>query len=188
MASDIKNVYVELDGIIEWAKLFEHNRDQKGYNDAYVDTNGRTTVNFILDDDNMAKLKKTGSLKRGKPDPEGRGTSVKFDRKWETGREWDSGAPAVYRVDGNPWNHEVDGEIGNGSIGRIQLVVTYFPSVKTFSTRIEKVKILEHVPYEGPTDPFKVDESGKAPAPQKAATPTTTPPPMEEDLSDEIPF
>jgi len=187
MASDIKNTYVELEGIIEWAKLFEHNRDQKGYNDAYVDTNGRTTVNFILDADNMAKLNKSGSLKRGKPDPKGRGTSVKFDRKWETGRDWDSGSPDIYRADGNPWDPEVDGEIGNDSIGRIMLVVTYFPTVKTYSTRIEKVKILSHVPYDGPTDPFKVDESGKVPQQQQTSTPTPAPV-MQEEMNDEIPF
>jgi hypothetical protein len=179
MANGIKSTYVELEGIIEWAKLFEHNRDLKGYNDSFVDTNGRTTVNFILDDENYQKLQKSGSLKRGKPDPDGRGMNVKFDRKWETGRDFDSGAPQVYRADGNPWDVEVDGEIGNGSKGRIQIVVTYFPGPKAYSTRIEKVKVLEHVAYSGQEDPFKKDETGTVTASQTHKEPA---------LEDEIPF
>lgn len=183
MASGIKSTYVELEGTLEWAKLFEHNRDLKGYNDSYVDTNGRTTVNMILDEANYEKLRKSGSLKRGKPDPDGRGMNVKFDRKWETGRDFDGGPPAIYRADGNPWDVEADGEIGNGSKGRVLVVVTYFPGPKSYSTRIEKVKILEHVTYDGPADSFKKDESGSVGAvsqPQQVQ--------QNQDLEDEIPF
>lgn len=184
MSTGIKNTFVHLEGIIEWAKLFEHNRDKVGYNGAYEDTDGRTTVNFILDAANMDKLRKSGSLKRGTPDAQGRGTNVKFDRKWHTGRDFDSGAPAVYRADGNPWNVEVDGEIGNGSYGRIELVVTYFPGPKTYSTRIEKVKILEHVAYDGPSDPFATDETGSV----KKAEPATEAPKQPAMADDDIPF
>lgn len=186
--------YVTVEGIMEWAKVFEANRDMEGYKGAFKDTNGRTTLNMILSNEEFAKVTKSGSMKRGKPDPAGRGVAVKFDRKWETGRDWDSGAPEVYRADGNPWSLEEDGEIGNGSYGRVQIVVTPLPDQGVVSTRLEKIKVLDHVKFAGRDDGFTQDESGFSGGASESSDPAPQPPtqqveaPSSHDLDDQIPF
>ena len=192
MASKITNKKVVVEGIAEWAKVFESNRDKVGYKGAYEDTNGRTSVNLILDEDNYALLRQGGSLKRGTPDADGRGTSVKVDRKWETDKDWDCGAPEIYRADGNPWVLETDGYIGNGSKVRVHLTVTHFPDRGVASTRLDAIKVLELVPYEGAGSDLTRDESGvygqsKPSVTQKPKEPA--PKPMAPaEIEDEIPF
>jgi hypothetical protein len=194
MASKITNKKVVVEGIAEWPKVFESNRDKTGYKGAFEDTNGRTSINLILDDQNYGLLKQSGSLKRGTPDAEKRGTNVKVDRKWETDRDWECGAPAIYRADGNPWDLEVDGYIGNGSKVRVELVVTHFPDRGVAATRLEAIKVLELVPFESNNSMTK-DESGGVGQPvANTATPEpTTPAPKAKpvaakELEDEIPF
>lgn len=179
--------YIVLEGIAEWAKVFEHNRDKTGYKGAYEETNGRTTINMILSDEEFSKLTDAKSMKRGKPDPLGRGVSVKLDRKWETGRDWDSGAPEVLNVDGSEWNVKENGEIGNGSLVRVQVAVTDLPKQGVVQTRLEKVKVLKLEEYENRDSDFYKDESGgikdqSTPAAKQEA------PPQDLDLDDEIPF
>lgn len=184
---------VVLEGIAMWCKVFAENRDLEGYKGAYKDTDGRTSIDIVLDADNFEKLKKSGSMKRGKPDSEGRGTVVKIDRKFNTGRDWDSGAPEVLKADGNPWDSSVDGYIGNGSKVRIMAVVTDFPDKGVTSTRLEMVKVLEHVPHEGVADSFRKDESVNGetpkidPTPEPQAPKKEAPKPLAE-LEDDIPF
>jgi hypothetical protein len=194
MTNKIGNKKVVIEGIANWAKVFESNRDMEGYQGAYADTNGRTTIELILDKENADKLTKAGSMKRGRP-VDG-GIAVKLDRKWETGRDWDSGAPEVLRADGNPWDVNVDGFIGNGSKVRVMAVVTDFPEKRVRSTRLEMVKVLEHVPYEGVDDQFRKDETGgqgqpKASRPVDADEGVASKPSQTastRDIDDEIPF
>lgn len=190
MASKITNKKVVLEGVANWAKVFESNRDMEGYKGAYKEFNGATSIELILDDENWDKLKRSGTMKRGKPTDGG--TAVKLERKWETGKDWDSGAPEVLRADGNPWDVDTDGFIGNGSTVRVMAVVTDFPDKGVSSTRLEMVKVLEHVPYEGVDEQFRKDESGKSASP-KAATQSEVKKgqalsPAKADLDDEIPF
>ena len=63
---------VKLTGIGEWAKVFASNRDMLGYDGAYREFDGACTIDVILDEDNMAALKASRSIKKGKPDPQGR--------------------------------------------------------------------------------------------------------------------
>ena len=97
---------VKLTGIAEWAKVFPQNRDMQGFDGAYQDCNGACTIDIILDDDNLATLKASRSMKRGVPDQMGRGTKVKLVRKFDTGRDWDSGAPVVKKSDGTDWDYD----------------------------------------------------------------------------------
>lgn len=129
-------------------------------------------------------------MKRGKPDPAGRGINVRLDRKWETGRDWDSGAPEVYRADGNPWDEAVDGKIGNGSYGRVLVIVTPLPDQGVVSTRLEKIKVLDHVKFENADDSFGKDESGYSSSPPASQdTPAETPQTENSPtIEDEIPF
>ena len=112
---------VKLTGIAEWAKVFEQNRDLTGWKPtlqaegSYEKYNGACTIDMILDEDNIANLQAARSSKTPKLDPEGRGMRVKFDRKFDTGYDWSSGAPVVKKADGSAWDFETDGIIGNGS-------------------------------------------------------------------------
>lgn len=189
MASKITNKKVIVEGIANWGKIFASNRDMEGYKGAYKEYDGATSIELVLDSDNWEKLKRSGTMKRGKP-VDG-GTAVKLERKWNTGKDWDSGAPEVLRADGNPWDVDTDGFIGNGSKVRVMAVVTDFPDKGVSSTRLEMVKVLELVPYEGVDDQFRKDESGgtqpKAAAPE-VKTEQKPVPKVADDLDQEIPF
>jgi hypothetical protein len=129
---------VKLTGIAEWAKVFPQNRDMKGYEGAYEDYN-------------MEALKASRSIKRGSPDPEGRGTKVKFVRKFDTGRDWDSGAPVVKKSDDSNWDFDIDGPIGNGSTVEVLLSVYDTRMKNIVGTRLDMVKVVDHVEYVGNT-------------------------------------
>ena len=144
---------VVLTGIAEWAKVFEDNRDMKGFEGAYEEFDGACTIDMILDDENMAKLTASKSMKKGSPDSEGRGTRVRFIRKFNTGRDWDSGSPVVVKEDGTRWDMDVDGLIGNGSTVMVTLSVYDTSRKSIVGTRLDRVKVLEHV-----TPPSKDDD------------------------------
>ena len=139
---------VKLTGIAEWARVFESNRDMDGFDGVYRDHDGACTIDLIMDDDNLAALKASRSMKKGTPDAEGRGTKVKFIRKFNTGKDWDSGAPIVQKSDGSTWDINSDGTIGNGSTVEVMLSV-YDTSYKNRpGTRLDSVRVIEHVPVD----------------------------------------
>tara|TARA_R100001510_G_C7622918_1_gene183428 strand:- start:682 stop:1203 length:522 start_codon:yes stop_codon:yes gene_type:complete len=137
---------IELNGIITWAKLFEGNRDMGDYD---KETNGACSVDLIMDEDNFKLMKDAGVRKQGKPDPEGRGTVVKFKRPFEDkfGRDWAGGVPEVFRPDGSAWSSDSDGLIGNGSIGVVFLDV--YDTKMGKGCRLSGVQVIDHVPFEG---------------------------------------
>ena len=139
---------VVLTGIGEWAKVFEDNRDMKGFEGAWEEFNGACTIDMILDDENMQILRNSKSMKKGTPDPEGRGTRVRLIRKFETGRDWDSGAPVVTKSDGSKWNYEEDGTIGNGSTVQVTLSVYATSRKGIVGTRLDRIKVINHVHYQ----------------------------------------
>ena len=138
---------IKLTGIAEWAKVFETNRDMEGFDGVYRDHDGACTIDLIMDDDNLAALKASRSMKKGTPDPEGRGTKVKFIRKFNTGKDWDSGAPIVQKSDGSTWDISSDGTIGNGSTVEVELSVYDTSRPNIVGTRLDKVKVVDHVAY-----------------------------------------
>ena len=154
---------VILTGIAEWAKVFEDNRDLKGFEGAYEEFDGACTIDMILDKENMDRLSASRSMKKGSADAEGRGTRVRFVRKFNTGRDWDSGSPVVLKSDGNKWDMDVDGLIGNGSTVTVTLSVYDTSRKSIVGTRLDRVKVLEHV--KPPSD--DEDEVAAMPPPQK---------------------
>ena len=86
-------------------------------------------------------------MKKGTPDAEGRGTKVKFIRKFNTGKDWDSGAPTVQKSDGSTWDLSSDGTIGNGSTVEVELSVYDTSRPNIVGTRLDKVKVIDHVTY-----------------------------------------
>ena len=155
---------VKLTGTAEWAKVFPQNRDLLGFDGAYKDCDGACTIDVILDDENMAKLTATGSMKRGTDDPEGRGKKVRLVRKYNTGRDWDSGAPIVTKPDGTPWDYDLDGTIGNGSTVEVELSVYDTSRPNIVGTRLDKVKVVDHVAYVADT---AGDDASPPPAAQE---------------------
>ena len=154
---------VVLTGIAEWAKVFEDNRDLKGFEGAYEEFDGACTIDMILDKENMDRLTASRSMKKGSPDAEGRGTRVRFVRKFNTGRDWDSGSPTVLKSDGTKWDMDIDGLIGNGSIVAVTLSVYDTSRKSIVGTRLDRVKVLEHVKPPSDDD----DEVAAMPPPQK---------------------
>ena len=138
---------IKLTGIAEWARVFETNRDMDGFDGVYRDHDGACTIDIIMDDDNLTTLKASRSMKKGTPDAEGRGTKVKFIRKFNTGKDWDSGAPIVQKSDGSTWDISSDGTIGNGSTVEVELSVYDTSRPNIVGTRLDKVKVVDHVAY-----------------------------------------
>ena len=161
---------VILTGISEWAKVFEQNRDKTGYKPTpeaqgtYEATDGACTIDVILDDDNFGKLKSSKSMKKGVVDAQGRGQKITFDRKFKTNNDWECGPPIVVKNDDAPWSYDEDGPIGNGSTVQVHLSVYDIPKYQNVGTRLEKVKVLEHVEYIQPQNDGDVPPSTKKPS------------------------
>lgn len=151
-----KYTEVKTTGPIEWAKVFESTRDMDGYEGAYVECQGAYTINQILDKEQYEKLKAAGTMKKPNQkrllDGE---LMVKFERKHlvttKDGRviEQAGGAPKVVDSDGQKWDLDINGDIGNGSLAEVTNLITTFQGGdgKTYSrTSLLGVKVLEHVP------------------------------------------
>ena len=138
---------VKLTGTAEWAKVFAQNRDLKGFQGAYEEHDGACTIDLLMDEKNVAALSASRSIKS--PKDVGNGLfKTKFVRKFNTGRDWDSGAPVVTNSDGATWNFDTDGPIGNGSTVEVMLSV-YDTSYKDRpGTRLDSVKVIKHVPVD----------------------------------------
>lgn len=143
---------VKLVGIAEWAKVFPQNRDHKGYEGAYEDSDGACTVDLIMDDSNLSLLQASRSMKKGTPDKDGRGTKVKFVRKYDTGLDWNSGPPVILKSDDTKWDLDVDGFIGNGSKVEVHVSVYDTKYKDKCGTRLDKIKVLELERYVVPDD------------------------------------
>jgi hypothetical protein len=166
---------VKLAGKAYWARVFAENRDLTGYEDALKDVGGQCTIDVDLNKDNFALLEKSKSMLRGRPSDDNPGhTRVKFKRKWE--EQFGGGAPTVVKADGSTWDWDMDGPIGNGSDVEI-IIHVYDTSRKSIiGTRLEKVKVVNHVKYE------REDDAWEAPKQAEQSKKTTA------DLDDEIPF
>lgn len=148
---------VTTSGLIEWAKIFEDNRDMEGYDGAYVECEGAYTVNQILEKQEYDKLKDAGSQKKPKQARlMGGELVVNFARKHKVTNSKGEviakagGAPIVTNADGEPWDNEKDGLIGNGTRADITNLISTFKGQdgKIYSrTTLTKIKITELVPY-----------------------------------------
>jgi hypothetical protein len=169
---------VKLTGYGYWAKVFEDNRDKTGFENALVEIGGQTTIDMDLDAENMDKLKKSKSMKRGSPSNDNDGmTRVRFTRKWT--EEYGGGEPTVVKADGTKWDYDEDGPIGNGSTVEVVLSVYDTSRKAIVGTRLDKVKVLEHKAY-NPDGDDDEEEEVKPVAKAKASA--------KMELEDEIPF
>ena len=166
---------IELTGTLEWAKLFEFNRDTGEYD---VETDGATTVTLLMEDDVFKSMKDAGVRKQGKIDPDGFGTRVTFKRPWKDkfDRTWAAGPPSVYNPSGTIWDSQEDGLIGNGSVGVVYLDV--YDTKMGKGCRLNGVQVIDHVVFEsdgggaGPGIKPKDYTQGRVAAPARAAAPS----------------
>lgn len=126
-----------LKGIASWARVFEVNYDRE-----YENFN----LEVVMDKEEFDEFVATGSRLHGKPTDDG--VQVKFRRPHthNTYPEF-GGAPKVAHADNTLWNIDEDGLIGNGS--EVEVFFTVYDSAKGKGTRLEGVRVLSHVPYEG---------------------------------------
>ena len=132
---------VTLEGISNWARVFEENRDMEGFEGAFREFDGAYTIDLDMDKTNFQKLKDAGSIKKGKDG--NLGTIVKLVRKHTDRFEWASGAPKVYGPSGLEWDYSTDGVIPNGSTVECEVSVydTARPSIK--GTRLDAIKVVD---------------------------------------------
>ena len=173
---------ITVQGIASWAKVFEQNRDLTGYKNQWVDTDGRCTITVLLDDAQTKKVLDSGCMSKGKENPDGAGRLFTFNRKFKTDNDFNSGVPAVFKLDGSHWDLATDGMIGNGSEVLVELDIYASPKYEVVSTRLDRIKVLKHVSY---GEPMGVDEFTKN---LGSSTPVVMSKPVLEMAEDEIPF
>lgn len=189
-----------LQGEIEWAKVFEQNRDKRGPNGAWEDRGGACTIVLWLDKENQKKFNESGSRMSYQKAKDDTGAyEVKVDdqgrKALQLRRYWINekfpnygGAPEVNRIDGTEWDLEEDGLIGNGSVGIV--CATIYDTATGKGTRLEGVQVLEHVEFKsegGSGGGMFQDRSGGAKKEGKTP-PKPAPAKTAADLDDEIPF
>jgi|TARA_R110000772_G_scaffold113493_1_gene217796 hypothetical protein len=148
---------VKTTGPIEWARLFEGNRDMEGYQGAYAACDGAYTVSQILSKEEFTKLQTAGTTKKPVQKRLMDGELViKFERKHTVTKKDGTvvsqagGAPVVTDAEGNAWTDE-HGLIGNGSVAEVSNLISTFKGQdgKMYArTSLVSVKIIEHVKYE----------------------------------------
>ncbi len=154
-----KSQYITVRGTASWAKVFEQNRDMYEFNeetgafDLPSSTDGVYSIKVHLDMDEYKKLKRSGSMscKFSKEDETGLEV-VTFKRKHvhkgQGGKVLDfaSGSPTVVDDMDQKWDLEKNGMIGNES--DVEVTVVVYETRFNPGTRLEKVKVLNHVPVE----------------------------------------
>ena len=158
---------VKIQGMAKWAKVFEQNRDKRGYEDAYVECDGAYTIELTMDKDNFMVLAdlnaaKASKIKQKEVEKFGE-VALKFVRKHKDRFEWSSGAPIVTKADNSLWDVDKDGLIGNDSI--VELTVDVYDTSKATGTRLVAVKVLNNVGFE--------KDATKTPPPSAPKTPTS---------------
>lgn len=178
---------VKLIGPVFWSKVFPDNRDLTGFEDALKDSGGQTSIDIDLDAENMDKLRRSKSMKKGTNSPDNDGlTRVKLTRRWTD--QYAGGAPTVLKPDGTPWDFDEDGFIGNGSIAEVTVHVYDTARKSIVGTRLEKVKVLEHKVYEPDAQDDDIPEPAPAPKGPLKANPVGKVKASTVDEDDEIPF
>ena len=132
---------IDIKGTIEWAKVFESNRDQAEWN---ADTNGEYKVTVTTD----KKTADAEESRKPKKIEEVDGGCVSTVSRPHTGAEdWMGGEPVVADIAGKAWDLEDNGLIGNGSKGIVKVEV-YRTKKGLVGTRLMGLQVLDHVVYE----------------------------------------
>jgi hypothetical protein len=118
-----------------WAKVFPSNMETRDYQGNPYDFGGLFKIDVILDKENKAIYKTSGSSGRGKFDDDGNFIAT-FKRKEKAAFEWASGAPQVVNADGSPFEGTL---IPNGS--DVTVDFTVYTTSMSPGTRLEKITV-----------------------------------------------
>jgi len=176
---------LKLKATIEWAKVFEVNRDMKGPNGVWEGHGGATCIDALLDEENYQMLTESGSQKVSKGADDAGLHRVKFKRNWEANWGY-GGAPQVVHADGEPWDIAVSGLIGNGSTAVIHLDI--YEAKGLMGTRLDAVQVLNHVVYESEYTGGVRFEDLSGEVTKKAKPKVKDKAPANAEFVDDIPF
>ena len=132
---------IDIKGTLEWAKVFESNRDHNEWNE---DKDGEYKVTVTTDKKTADALKKAGCQK--KIEEVDGGHRITVVRPHVGSQDWMGGAPVVADKSGKEWNLEDNGLIGNGSKGIVKVEI--YPTKVGSGTRLVGLQVLDHVVYE----------------------------------------
>jgi hypothetical protein len=140
---------VEVEGILNWAKVFEFNRDK---NEDFHGEGGAYTVDVLLEKAELDKLTKSGS--RLKPKITEEGIAIRFKRKHihPAGIQELAGPPRVVIGEENPEEFPEDTLIGNGT--RAKVFFTVYDTKMGKGTRLEAIQVLDLQEYESDGEPM----------------------------------
>lgn len=142
-------VQMDVKGTIEWAKVFESNRDRAEWN---KETDGEYKVTVFTDKETADALKQAGC---GKTITETeKGHKVTFSRPHTGREEWQGGPPMVADIKGRSWNMQESGLIGNGSTGIVRVHIYDVAARK--GTRLVGLQVLDHVVYNSDGSPSQL--------------------------------
>ncbi len=148
------STYLTLTGKGYWCRVFPENKDATGFDDALKDTGGQYVLQMTLDSEGLRQLTEANSQTVDYPkvmqDDDGNDiTTYKFKRQHEKYSkagallDWASGAPKVTNDDGQPWDVEEDGFLGNGT--ELEIRVCVYKAGPVVGTRLESIKVLDLV-------------------------------------------
>jgi hypothetical protein len=127
----------KVQGIAQWAKVFDSNKELRDWQGNPHDFGGLFKIDVILDKENKALYKTSGTSGKGKFDDDGNFIAT-FKRKEKERFEWAGGAPKVLNSDDSLFTGTM---IPNGS--KVEVEFTVYTTSMSPGTRLESVKVLE---------------------------------------------
>ena len=149
-----KTKYGVFEGELLYARVFTDNMDDSEYHEK---TSGQYNVVFIPKDDaELNKMVDMGfpevsmgnkMIKEWEAAGGRKGMKLKRPNVHPSGIEDFGGAPAVtHGTTNKTWDFIEDGALGNGTKAKVKISI--YGEGATASVRLEKIGVLEHVPYE----------------------------------------
>jgi len=159
MAAKKKTKFGVFEGELFYARLFEDTMDNSEYHER---TQGQYNTMFVpKDSDELNRLIAMGfpevSMGNQMVKPiaaadDRMGVKLKRPNVHPSGIEDFGGAPAVtHGVTSQKWDNIVDGNLGNGT--KVKVKISIYGEGATAAVRLEKVGVVEHVPYQELAEP-----------------------------------
>ena len=154
MADGKKTKYGVFEGSLYYARVFDDNMDSSDYHES---TQGQFNVMFVpKDSEEVNRMVGMGFPETAmgnqmiKPidAADGKvGMKLKRPNVHPSGIDDFGGAPAITKgTTTSKWDFVEDGALGNGTTAKVKLSI--YGEGSTASVRLEKIGILDHVPYE----------------------------------------
>ncbi len=123
-------------GKAQWAKVFDSNKELKDWQGNPHAFGGLFKIDVILDKENKAIYKSSGTSGKGKFDDDGNFIAT-FKRKEKERFEWAGGPPEVVNADGSKFEGTL---IPNNS--NVEVEFTVYTTSMQPGTRLESVRVI----------------------------------------------